>query len=120
MSKQVLICATSVAILVGCLPASAAMHTQPSVESGFMVEPVSEISGFSNPLPDLQVSAVSVKNASAFDALRLVLEHSGGGIGLTYVGNGGVPASLRRPVAASNLEGKLPALVEQLARVAGF
>lgn len=73
----------------------------------------------SDQIPDVQVGPVSVKNMPAFDALRIVLERSGAGIGMTYR-YGQLPPSLRRPVAATNLEGRLPVLVEQLAKVAGF
>jgi len=75
--------------------------------------------GVSDPLPDLAVGPVSVARASAFEALRLVLGASGSGIGLTYAG-AAMPEGLRRPVAAVNLEGHLPGLIEQLAQVAGF
>ncbi|MFY9328358.1 MAG: TcpQ domain-containing protein [Georgfuchsia sp.] len=115
MFKRILVSAVALMFGAACQLAAAAL--QPS---GFSADITADIAGQNDSLPDIQVSAVSVRNASAFDALRLVLEKSGSGIGLTYRGNGGVPPSLRRPVVASNLEGRLPQLVEQLARVAGF
>lgn len=73
----------------------------------------------SDPLPEAPVGPLTLERSSAFDALRLVLAQSGTGIGLTYAGSA-LPRPLRRPVAAANLEGDLPELVEQLAQVAGF
>ncbi len=75
--------------------------------------------GASDPLPDRAVGPVSLARASAFTALRLLLGASGSGIGLTYAG-AAMPEALRRPVAAANLAGRLPGLIEQLSEVAGF
>jgi hypothetical protein len=98
--------------------APAGQEASATAASGF-VSVMPDAPAGSDQLPNVQVGPVSVKNMPAFDALRIILERSGAGIGLTYR-YGQLPASLRRPVAATNVEGRLPVLVEQLAKVAGF
>lgn len=73
----------------------------------------------SDALPAVEVGPITISHSSAFAALRMLLARSGTGIGLTYAGFA-LPRTLRRPVQAQNLQGRLPGLVQQLADVAGF
>lgn len=116
MSPKTLVFALGAALALGAATAAPKSGGETAAALRLAVPQAVEVS---DQLPDVAVGPVSVRNMAAFAALRLVLEKSGEGIGLTYR-TAHLPAALRRPVAAANLEGRLPVLVEQLAQVAGF
>ena len=116
MSPKTLVFALGAALALGAATAAPKSGGETAAALRLAVPQTVEVS---DQLPDVAVGPVSVRNMAAFAALRLVLEKSAEGIGLTYR-TARLPAALRRPVAATNLEGRLPVLVEQLAQVAGF